>query len=69
MSGSQTSTSARVSRPARRWRWGGLSLNTRWRHWRERALAVEIERRERLAAWERQSEAHARAVLTRPRLS
>ncbi|MDQ6607851.1 MAG: hypothetical protein M3Z06_15055 [Actinomycetota bacterium] len=68
MSGSQTSTSARVlRRTVRQRRWRGLSLRQQWQRRKDRdlALAVEIERLERLGDLPRHSGGRARAVESR----
>ncbi len=68
MSGSQTSTSARVlRRPSWRWRWRELSLRKQVQRRKDRdlALAVEIERLERLGDLPRHSGPRARAVQAR----
>jgi hypothetical protein len=65
MSRSQTSTRARVLRPS--WRWPEFSLRTPLQDRNDRALAVQIERLERLGDWERATGARSRAMIARQR--
>ncbi len=65
MSRSQTSTRARVLRPGLRW--PELSLQTLLQDRKGRALAVEIERLERLGDRERANGARSRAMIARQR--